>query len=510
MPTLADLLGAAPGARLLRGDPTTTVTGITNKAQAVRPGDLYVAIRGARFDGRDFAPEAVGRGAPAVVHDGEAPLGVGPAEIVVADARAALGPLAAAVYGHPSRDLRLVGVTGTDGKTTTTHLVAAVLAARGLEVGRLSTVSLRVGSEEEPNALQHTTPEAGEVQRLLARMRDAGCRAGVLEVSSHALAMGRVAGCRFDVAVFTNLTPEHLNFHGSMEAYAAAKARLFAMLGQRGEKPGPAYGVVNADDPRAAVMAAACPAPVRRYALDAPAEVTARDLVLDLDGARFLLATPAGERRVRTRLLGRFNVYNWLAAATVALAEGMSLDHLAEVMACTPPVPGRMQQVLPAGWAGAEAARLPFHVFVDFAHTPGALRNALATLRPLTPGRILLCFGLAGERDAANRPTMGGIAAAMADFTVISTDDPYHEDPAEIAAAIVRGLARAGRQEGRDYQVILDRRVAIRALLERVRPGDCVLLAGKGHERRMMVGDRALPWSDAEEAAAALAHRLGA
>ena len=488
---LADLLVYLPGATLLQGDPGVCVRGVGHDSRTLAPGELFVAVPGLRHDARRFAPDAFARGAVGVVVEGGLDAPPDRAVVRVPSARAALADLAAALWGHPSRRLRLVGVTGTDGKTTTTRLLSAILERSGLRTGWLTTVDVKVGPEPRPNDLRHTTPEADRVQAVLAEMVAGGVACAILEVSSHALALDRVRGCAFDAAVFTNLSPEHLNFHGTMEAYLAAKARLFEMLGESSSKPWPRFGVVNADDPVSPAIRERSPVPVVSFGLRPGADVTARDVQRDSRGARFVLVTPRGETAVTTHLLGAFNVLNWLGAAATALELGATPADVAAAAAELPPVDGRMERV---------DRGQPFLVVVDFSHTPQALENALLTLRPHTAGRLTVVFGHAGERDPANRPAMGAVAAELADFFILSSDDPLHEDPAEIAEQIAAGARQRGKRRGRDFEIVVDRAAAIRALLSRARAGDTVLLAGKGHERRMLVGDQRLPWSDLAEA----------
>jgi UDP-N-acetylmuramoyl-L-alanyl-D-glutamate--2,6-diaminopimelate ligase len=495
---LSDLLDDVPGAALVQGDPASEVRGVVHDSRRVRPGELFVVIPGERHDARAHIPQALERGALGIVVDAPVELPLDRALIVVPSTRPALADLAAALRGYPSRQLRLVGVTGTDGKTSTTRLLAAILDRAGQRTGWLTTVDVKIGDEVRPNTLDHTTPEADRVQEVLAEMVAGGVESAVLETSSHALALDRVRGCELDVAIFTILCPEHLNFHGTMEEYARAKAKLFAMLGEPTSKPGPRVGVVNADDPASAVMRAHCPTPVLTYSVDRQADVMARDVLLGERGATFRLITPRGEAQVASRLLGRFNVANWLAATTAALELGATVDHVVAAAAETAPVPGRMERV---------DRGQPYLVVVDFAHTPQALENALRTLRPHTSGRLMVVFGHAGERDPANRPTMGQIAAELSDYFVISMDDPLHEDPAEIAERIASGATAIGKYEGRDFSIDLDRASAIGHLLDRARPGDTVLLAGKGHERRMLVGNERRPWNDREAAEQALVAR---
>jgi UDP-N-acetylmuramoyl-L-alanyl-D-glutamate--2,6-diaminopimelate ligase len=486
---------------LRSGDPATQITGIAFDSRRVQPGDLFVAIPGFKRDGRQFAEQAVERGAVAIASEAPLPDVKATALIEVANARVALADLSAAFYGHPSRLLTLVGVTGTDGKTTTAHLLSAVLEAAGRRTGWLTTVDLKIGDQWRPNGLQHTTPEAVGVQKFLAELVEAQVEVGILEVSSHALALDRVRDCEFDLGVFTNLSPEHLNFHGSMEDYLEAKANLFRQLAEVRSKPGRRCGIINADDAASERLRQVCRVPVLSYGLDSPADVAAKDLKPTDAGTRFLLATPTGEAEVSTRLLGRFNVLNWLAAAAAAHVLGVGPETVARAAASLPAIRGRMEPI--------ERGQL-FRLLVDFAHTPQALSTALRTLRQHTEGRVLLVFGNAGERDAANRPEMGRIAAQIADFFVISMDDPLHEDPAAIAAAAADGARRAGAVEGQDFVIELDRRRAIQLVVERARPRDSVLLAGKGHEPRMLVGNKRLRWDDRRVAEEALEALIGA
>jgi UDP-N-acetylmuramoyl-L-alanyl-D-glutamate--2,6-diaminopimelate ligase len=480
---LGELVAETPGAYLARGEPLTRISGVTQDSRRVEPEGLFVAVPGFERNGLEFVPQAIARGAAAVA--AESPLDLAVPSVVVGNARQALADLSAAFFEHPSRQLTVVGVTGTDGKTSTTYLLSAILDAHGLRTGWLTTVNTRIGAELRPNAADHTTPEAPIVQRALAEMRHAGLDVAILETSSHALSLDRVRGVCFRVGVFTNLSPEHLNFHGSLEAYRAAKRLLFERL------PPDGVAVLNVDDPHSEAMRAATSARVVTYGLDRPADVSARDVELSPAGTSFTVCP--GDKRIRTRLLGRFNVSNWLAAYATATLFRATADDLERAAARQAPVPGRMN-VVDCGQ--------PFVVVVDFAHTPQALSKALATVRSMIRGRLLLAFGLAGGRDAANRAVMGALAARESDFFVITMDDPGHEDPAAIARQIAEGARQAGASK---FVIELDRRAAIRLLLERARSGDAVLLAGKGHEQRMVVGSEKLPWHDASTAAQLLA-----
>jgi UDP-N-acetylmuramoyl-L-alanyl-D-glutamate--2,6-diaminopimelate ligase len=464
--SVAALLAAVPGARLVHGQPTTLVGGITHDTRHLQPGDLFVAVHGFERDGLDFLPDAIARGAVAAV---------------ACDARTGLAELSAAFFDYPARSLPVVGITGTDGKTSTTHLLSSILEAHGLRTGWLTTVNTKIGDEVRPNSVDHTTPEAPVVQHTLAEMRSAGIDVAILETSSHALELERVHAVDYRVGVLTNLSPEHINFHGTFEAYRAAKLRLFSGL------PAGGLAVLNADDPNVAFFRGATRARVLTFGIEAQSDVRAIDIGLSPRGTSFTVeGTP-----IHSRLIGRFNVANWLAAYASATYFGATIGDLRRAAARQQPVPGRMNLV---------DRGQPFAVVVDFAHTPQALEKALTTIRALGAARVLLVFGLAGARDTANRPVMGALAADAADFFVISMDDPGHEDPAAIAAQIAAGAAPSGAP----FTIELDRRAAIRLVLERARPGDAVLLAGKGHEQRMVVGDERLPWNDARVASEVL------
>jgi UDP-N-acetylmuramoyl-L-alanyl-D-glutamate--2,6-diaminopimelate ligase len=474
--------------RAVRGAVPPVVTGIRFDSRRVNPGDLFVAVPGFKADGARFIPEALARGAVGVVVRTGVPVQA-PFVVEVDDPRAALADLAAAFYGQPSRALRVVGVTGTDGKTTTCHLIGRLLRAAGYRAAVLTTVYTSIDADEQPSPFNHTTPEAPDLQAWLAAAVRAGAAYAVIEVSSHALALHRVRGIEFDAAVLTNLTPEHLEFHGTFEAYRAAKARLFEALGS-GLKAGPKFGVVNADDPSADHFRRACPAGIVDYAQDrSDVSVSARVLELRADRSRFEVRLADGRRyEITSRLPGRFNVYNWLAAIGALYGLGLDLDFLPEAAPAVGPVPGRLTEI---------DAGQPFRVVVDFAHTPAALETVLETLRAQRPRRVAVVLGHAGGRDPQNRPRLAGVAGRLADFVVITMDDPYDEDPAGIAAVMAAALEAAGRQPGRDFEVILDRRAAIARALAWAQPGDLVLIAGRGHEQFIPVAGRRIPFDDA-------------
>ncbi len=493
------IAAALPGARL-SGRADAVVRGLCAESQAVRPGDLFACVPGHRRDGHEFAAEAVRRGATGVLC--ERPL-TGLDEragcVRVGSVAEALSALAPRWYNLPSLSLRLVGVTGTNGKTTLTHLVRAILEERSdrgpaPRVGVIGTIRHGVGRRSEP--ARNTTPPVWELQRLLRGMADQRCAAVVMEVSSHGLVEGRTLGCEFDVAVFTNLTPEHLDFHRTLEAYAAAKERLFAQLTAPGFKTGTKWAVVNADDPQAPRMAAAAAgARVLRYGLLPSAEITAADLVLTPLGTRFTLITPAGRTRVRLALPGVYNVSNALAAAGAALALGATLTAVRRGLERVACVPGRMERV-----DGGQ----PFAVLVDYAHTPDALQKALENVRQFTRGRVLVVFGCGGDRDPTKRAPMGELAARLADAVVLTSDNPRGEDPERILDQVEEGCRRAGGVCQREP----DRARALRRALAQARSGDTVLIAGKGHETYQLLGGKRLPFSDPKVAAREL-RKLG-
>lgn len=490
---LGQVLAAVPAARIVRGDANRLVSGITHDSRRVGPNNLFVAIPGERHDARRFVDEAVARGAVGVVTEGPVDTPGDTVVVRVPSARAALADLAAAVYGNPDKALRLVGVTGTDGKTTTTHLIHAALEAGGARAGRLSTLGMTTGNGVAPVHTGFTTPEAGDLHRMLAEMVTAGCTAAVTEVSSHALSLDRVRGCAFAAAVFTNLSPEHLDFHGSMEDYRSAKAKLFALAA---ESTPDGLGVVNADDPASAVIRRHGPRRVLAYGIDHAADVMARDIQLGPNSSRFTLGTPWGQREMVSAMPGMMNVSNWLAAATTALGLGVPLDAIVAAAESTT-VEGRMQSI---------DCGQPFQVLVDFAHTPQAMATVLRTARAYTKGRLMVLFGHSGGRDAGNRRPLGSVAAALADVMMVTSDNPLHEDPAEIAAEIVAGARQVGDATC-EVRVRLDRGEALRALLATAEPGDTIVLAGKGHEEYQVLSDRKIAWNDARESRRALAEQ---
>lgn len=464
------------------------VTGVTHDSRTVEPGDLYAALPGQRFDGRAFAKMAVEKGAVAVMGPAPSPgQDAGVPWLVADDPRSLLGPLAARAYGHPDRELLMAGVTGTNGKSSVATLLTAIFEAAGHPAGFLGTLGYRF--RERTYVGGHTTPEASELFHILRRMQDAGAGAVAMEVSSHALAFGRVAGASFDAAVFTNLTRDHLDYHPDMDDYFAAKRQLFGML-KAGRRP-----AVNLDDPYGRRLADELP---DALTFGQGGDVDARSVTLTTSGIRGLLVTPRGEVPFSSPLLGRYNLSNLLAAAAGAETLGIPLEAVAKAFAAQRPVPGRLEPV---------DRGQPFPVYVDYAHTDAALDAALRSVREVVGGgRVAVVFGCGGDRDAGKRPIMGKVAGELADLVIATSDNPRSEDPEAILAAIEEGLKASGN---RGYRLVPDRREAIRQAIDTAGPGWAVLVAGKGHESEQVIGDRKLPFSDIEEIGAALEERFG-
>jgi UDP-N-acetylmuramoyl-L-alanyl-D-glutamate--2,6-diaminopimelate ligase len=486
------------------------VFGIATNSQQVEPGDLFVAVSGVHVDGHRFIADAVNNGAVAVVGElppqtlGDVPWGAF-TYVRVANARSALGWICAAWHDFPSHKMTLVGVTGTDGKTTTVNLVYAILRAAGLNAGMISTVNARIGVEEIDTGLHTTTPDAPDVQRYLAQMVEAGATHAVLEVTSHGLAQKRVAGVDFDVAVVTNITHEHLDAHGSLEAYQKAKASLFEGLARSFRKTGPRGAgvpkvtVLNRDDDSFRYLS---PIAVDwQIVYGVGGEVSARDVQFAPDATRFTLVLPSGDVAVETTLVGDFNVSNILAAASVGVALGVSPSAIIEGIAAVEGIPGRMERIN----AGQD-----FLAIVDFAHTPNALKQALMTARVMTrdggnapqahvpKARVIVVFGSAGLRDREKRAMMGHVAGKLADVVIITAEDPRTESLEEIMAESAAAAEAEGKREGVDLWRVPDRGEAILKACQVALGGDIVIACGKGHEQSMCFGTTEYPWDDRE------------
>ena len=471
--------------RSWEGAQQAEVASLAYDARRVSPGSVFCTWKGHQRDGHAFVPDALQRGAVAVVAEKRlADLSV--PNIRVESGRRALGRMAANFYGHPSRHLQVVGITGTNGKTSTSMLLQSLLEAGGLRCGLLGTIANDTGHGRVP--ARHTTPEALDLQQLLAEMKENGCRAASLEVSSHALDQGRTEGVEFAGAVFTNLGRDHLDYHQTMKAYEQSKSLLF-----RGLRSG-AFAAVNLDDPCGIRMAAVCAPGVRvlRYGLE-KGDVRVADLKMGIQGSSFRLVTPEGEFPATLPWLGRFNVSNALAAASAALLAGVPAEKIAAALGRAPAVPGRMESVPGSG---------EITVLVDYAHTADAIEAALATLRPITRGSLWIVVGAGGDRDKGKRPKMAAAAARFSDRVILTSDNPRSEEP----AAILREMA-AGLPKGAAVQKMENRAEAIRTAVRSAGPGDVILVAGKGHEETQEIRGEKIPFSDRREVEKALAER---
>jgi len=491
---LLEGLGPLP----ISGNPDTDITGIAYDSRKVQPGDLFIALSGTRTDGQRYLEEAVGRGAAGLIvrdlADAKARgLNSSVALAETADTRRALARLADAFYGHPSGDLRVIGITGTNGKTTWTYLMESIFRAAGVRTGVIGTISYRWdgGAETELEASQ-TTPEAPDLQGILRKMADAEVEYCLLEVSSHGLSLDRVAGTAFEAAVFSNLTQDHLDHHETLDAYFEAKRSLFLHHPVR-------RAVVNLDDPYGKrIWADVKDTPAGEagltYGLSASASVTARDVEIAGSGLRFRLAGPGGETPVRLRLAGSYNLYNALAAAAAGLSLGLPPEVVADGLHRLKNAPGRFERI---------DRGQPFAVIVDYAHTEDALRRVLTATRELIGGQLIAVMGCGGDRDRSKRPLMGAAAAEVADHVVVTSDNPRTEDPEAILAEIEPGILGLGAGRA-SHEMCVDRRAAIGRALARATPGDGVVIAGKGHEGYQIVGEKILHFDDREEARKAL------
>ncbi len=488
--TFATMLQALEGhVRILErhGDLGVSLNAITDDSRAVSTGSLFVAVKGERVDGHHFIPTAMRGGMVALVT--QQPSGDRSIPFAqVEDSRKALGLLGSRFYGDPSSQIRMIGVTGTNGKTTTTYVCKALLEALGSHVGLIGTVSYQIGGNTIPAA--HTTPGALELQQLLDKMVTAGCATAVMEVSSHALAQDRTSGCEYDVAVFSNLTQDHLDFHKTMEAYFQAKLRLFT--GLTGGRKAKKRAIINVDDPYGNRIAEQCPAPVWTYALKSKADLRAEAVRLSLQGTTFTAATPVGNFPIESHLVGEHNVYNLLAAIGVALHEGSTPDQIRQAVGRVINVPGRFERVM---------AGQPFTVVVDYAHTEDALVRLLTAAQTLKTGRIITVFGCGGDRDRGKRPKMGDAAVRYSDVVILTSDNPRTEDPHTILEQVEVGVIGALRQRSQvQYRKVADRREAITEAVREARAGDMVLIAGKGHEDYQIIGTQKFHFDDREVA----------
>lgn len=502
MPRVSEIAAVLEDVRVL-GDGEVSVRGATHDSRQVRPGFLFAAMPGEKVDGGDFAARALEKGASAVLTGRD--LGVPVPQIVVPDPRGVLGLVAAACYGNPTGELDLVGITGTNGKTTITYILEAALAAAGARPGVMGTVEYRF--EDRTWKADHTTPEATVIQGVAREMADAGASHLVMEVSSHGLSLGRLNGCEFDVVAFTNLTQDHLDFHVGMEEYGLAKLRLFTEAIANRPK---AVAVINIDDPFGPKVLRSVSHRALTVSCDPQSKADLRPTNnpgFGIDGVRTRLETPTGQVSLESGLLGPHNLNNILVALGVCLGLGIDATSAAAGMSALRSVPGRLERVTcDQGYA----------VLVDYAHTPDALIRVLAALRPLTRGRLLCVFGCGGDRDSQKRPLMGDAVGRGADLALVTSDNPRTEDPSKIVEMIVPGVEAGGlkrvglegmKAASRGYAVELDRAAAISAAVDAARDGDTILIAGKGHEDYQILGAKRIHFDDREQAAAAIRAR---
>ncbi|HEY3416013.1 MAG TPA: UDP-N-acetylmuramoyl-L-alanyl-D-glutamate--2,6-diaminopimelate ligase [Armatimonadota bacterium] len=494
MPTLQSLVESLP-VRLL-GDPRVEISGIQYDSRKVRPGDLFACQPEVHAHGHQYIPQALAAGAVALLVEDAAQAPAGMPAVVADNSREALAWMSAAFYGHPADRLTLIGVTGTNCKTTTITVLRHLLQRAGHPTGLIGTMAYHIG--DEVLKARHTTPQSLDLQAMLAHMCDVGLTHAVMEVSSHALCQHRVTGCHYRAAAFTNLTQDHLDYHQTLEAYRAAKLELFANPRYQ-PRDGALLGVVNADDPNAEEFARRALGPIRRYGITS-GDYQAVDVQLRADGSTFLLRHPAGAVPVHLQLVGSFNVSNALAALSLALWLGVDPRLAAEAMGEIPPVDGRFQRVPTSG--GDQPT-----VVVDYAHTPDGLEKVLSTAYEIAPGRVVVVFGCGGDRDRTKRPKMASIAEQFGRTVYVTSDNPRSEEPLSIIEEILTGFSPAGRAR---VQVEPDRAVAIRRAIREAAAGDLVVIAGKGHEDYQIFADRTIHFDDREQAAAALAEELSA
>jgi UDP-N-acetylmuramoyl-L-alanyl-D-glutamate--2,6-diaminopimelate ligase len=505
--TLCELLEIVPDSKI-HGDSPVNITSLTCDSRAVQAGALFFALRGAQADGHRYIGQAVAAGAAAVILEDAA---FAPESIPwarVSDGRAAMGLMSALFNGDPTAVKPLIGITGTNGKTTTTYLIEAILAAAGLQAAVLGTISYRFGATTF--AASHTTPESTELQLTLKQLGDAGAQAFVMEVSSHALEQKRVDGCHFDVGIFSNLTRDHLDYHVTMEDYLEAKCRFFTELLRPSKEKPHRRAVINMDDPSAWKIAERCACPVISFGIQGSCDVRPTTVELSVNGIRATLKTPIGVCAFTSKLLGRFNLSNILAAVAAGVALDLPLPAIKEGIENHTTVPGRMERV--ENGTGVTC-------LVDYAHTGDALENVLATLKEIATGRIITVFGCGGDRDNGKRPIMGNIAATMSNLAIVTSDNPRTENPHVILEQVKAGISPLGIREyqpeelaygfaNNGFVVIESRRDAIRSAVRLAQAGDIILLAGKGHEDYQIIGTIKYHFDDREEAAAAFAENV--
>ena len=482
------------GVEVLEAPPTDPeVTGLCYDSRRLKAGDCFVAVAGTHTDGHRYVETALRDGAVAAVVQRR--VGTSWPQVVVPDTRRALALMSSTFYGRPSREMVVIGVTGTDGKTTTTTMIHQMLLSAGRRAGSMSTVDIRFGNAVDPNESRQTTLEALEVQQQLARMRDSGLKYAVIETSSHGLALQRVVGVDYDVAVFTNIANEHLDFHKTIEAYREAKAQLIDLTAASARKGVEKTAVLNRDDPSYAYLVNRPIARRITFGIQLDADLKADRVEATPDGLRVEASTPVGPLALRLKLSGRWNAANALAAAAAGVAVGLTLDEIRQGLESYQGVSGRMERV---------DLGQPFAVIIDYAHTPQSLEKVLRELRLITRGKLIAVFGSAGDRDREKRPWMGEIAARLSDYAVFTNEDPREEDAMTILGDIAAGAEEVGWTEGEQYARIEDRRQGIAHAVRKAGPGDTILLAGKGHERSILIGRGKEPWDERAAAEAAI------
>lgn len=464
------------------------IISIEMDSRAVVPGSLFVCIKGYTVDGHDYIQQAIDRGAVAIVAQKDVDASV--PVIKVNDTMRTLAILANAFYENPSENLHMIGVTGTNGKTSVTHLIEDILRQYGQKTGLIGTIGLKIG--DDVFETKNTTPDALVLQKMLRQMQDARVDSAIMEVSSHALHIGRVHGCRYDVAVFTNLTQDHLDYHVTMDNYRAAKSLLFSQLGNGYDVSRPKYAILNVDDEATKEYIVATQAIIMTYGIDNDADLMARDILTTSSGTTFTLITAGGSYQVKMGLVGKFNVYNILAAIGATLATGVPIDVIIGCIKKTKGVPGRFQLV-----DGGQ----DFNIIVDYAHTPDSLENVLKTIRAITQQNIYCIIGCGGDRDKTKRPIMAKIASELSDVPIFTSDNPRTEDPLAILADMEKGVTH------QTYHSIVDRRDAIDRAIRHAKAGDVVLIAGKGHENYQIIGEKVLDFDDVEMALKAVEKR---
>ena len=486
MKSLRDLIVGLEVAET-RGSLDTILSGLSYDSRKVTPGCGFVCVEGFKTDGHKYIPFALEQGAAAVIAQRPVEVPGGIPLVIVRDTRKALALMSAAMADYPSRKLTMVGVTGTNGKTTTTYLIECIFKEEGYKVGLIGTIINKIGEKVLP--VTNTTPESLDLQMLLKEMVDSGITHAVMEVSSHALELGRTEGVEFDSAVFTNITQDHLDFHGSMENYLEAKKKLFTGLDRNKGKQAPKYGMINVDDPSARSIIEVTKGRVLTYGVKNDCDIRAFNISLRADRAAFDVTTPKGDLYLEIHLPGMFNVYNSLAALSVGVSQGIGLDSIKAALESVKGVPGRMEKV---------SEGQDFTVLVDYAHTPDGLENIIRSAREFAAGRVITVFGCGGDRDRTKRPVMGEISARLSDYSVLTSDNPRTEEPLFIISQIEEGVRKAADRS--KYSIIPDRREAIGSAIKMAEAGDVILIAGKGHETYQIVNDKVNHFDDREVA----------